>query len=142
MKRNYAQYMLLIVVFCWIAPVGCKTTANPPLPPGPGYNNAADQQMGQILAAANDFYHTVQCETQSLNWNSTAKQCVADPNVTKPLVLDPTVKQAFNTFGTSLNVANTTYLAYRNGTATESQAQTAVNAAQSQQSALPLPGAK
>lgn len=100
---------------------GCKTTA--PTPPlAPGYQNAADQQMGEILAGARSFYSTIQSESAA-----------------GKVTLSATEKQAFNTFGVSINAAEAIYLAYHSGSATQAAAQTAVNAVQSQQSALPIP---
>ena len=102
-------------------------TANPPNPVtlAPGYNNAADQQMGEILSGARAFYSSIQSQSAA-----------------GTLILTPTVKKAFNDFGISLNAAESVYLAYHNGTATQAQAQTLVNTIQTQQAALPLPGAK
>ena len=107
--------------------VGCTPTANPPTAPqiGAGYNNTADQTMGEILSGARAFYVSIQQQSAA-----------------GTLVLTPAVKQAFNTFGTSLNAAESLYLAYHAGTAAQAAAQTAVNTVQQQQAALPLPGAK
>jgi hypothetical protein len=107
--------------------IGCKPSANPPTAPqlAPGYNNAADQQMGEILSGAHAFYTSIQQQAQA-----------------GTLTLQPSVKAAFNAFGVSLNAAQTVYLSYHQGTATQSQAQTAVDKVQSEQAALPLPGAK
>ena len=125
MRRNYTQYLLLIVAFFWIAPTGCKPTTTTPAVLAPGYLSQADQQMGEILSGAHAFYASIQQQTQA-----------------GTLTLDATTKQAFNAFGASLNAAQTVYLAYHNGTATQAQAQAAVNTVQSKQAALPLPGAK
>jgi len=81
--------------------------------------------MGQILKGARDFYSSIKSQSEA-----------------GTLVLQPAVKQAFNQFGVTLNAAETVYLAYHNGQATQAAAQTAVNQVQSQQAALPLPGAK
>ena len=123
--------MGIMLVF-WLTFVGCAPTANPPTanPPtapqiGAGYNNTADQTMGEILSGARAFYVSIQQQSAA-----------------GTLVLTPAVKQAFNTFGTSLNAAESLYLAYHAGTAAQAAAQTAVNTVQQQQAALPLPGAK
>lgn len=106
--------------------IACAPSANPPAQTlAPGYQNAADQQMGEILAGAHAFYVSIE-------------QQVAGGSLT----LTPEVKTGFNTFGTSLNAAQSVYLAYHNGTATQAAAQAAVNMVQQQQAALPLPGAK
>lgn len=106
---------------------GCGAKANPTTPAqlAPGYANQADQQMGEILAGAHAFYVSIE-------------QQVAGGSLT----LTPEVKTGFNTFGTSLNAAQSVYLAYHNGQATQAAAQAAVNTVQQQQAALPLPGAK
>lgn len=138
------NFLIALVLTVPLALAGCKAATAPAQPLAPGYQNAADQQMGQILSGARAFYSTIQCETQGLNWSQATSQCVADPAITSPLVLSATVKTAFNDFGASLNAANTVYLAYHaNPTAaTQTAAQTAVNAVQQQQAALPIPGAK
>lgn len=124
MKRNYTQYLLLLVVFFWIAPTGCKPTTTTPAQLAPGYQNAQDQQMGEILAGAHNFYTSIQSQVQA-----------------GTLTMGATIKASFNDFATALNAAQTVYLAYHNGTATQAQAQAAVNTVQSKQAALPLPGA-
>jgi hypothetical protein len=78
--------------------------------------------MGQILAGARSFYSTIQSES-----------------ATGKVTLSATEKQAFNTFGVTLNSAESIYLAYHSGQATQAAAQTAVNSVQTQQSALPTP---
>lgn len=110
--------------------VGWMTACTPSATPStqalaPGYQNSADQQMGEILAGAHSFYTSIQQQSQA-----------------GTLTLDATTKAAFNQFGTALNAAQAVYLAYHNGQATQAAAQTAVNQVQSQQAALPLPGAK
>ena len=131
----------LVLMMVPLALPGCKTVTSPPQPLAPGYNNAADQQMGEILSGARGFYSTIQCETQGLNWSQLTSSCVADPKITTPMVLTAAEKTAFNDFGVSLNAANTVYLAYHAGTQTEAAAQAAVTAVQQKQAALPIPGA-
>lgn len=126
MKRYLVERACLAVILAM--PVGCATpnTATAPTPPtavAPGYFNAADQQMGQVLKGARDFYVSIQ--TQSENGS---------------LTLSANVKKAFNDFGTALNAAEAVYLAYHKGNATQDAAQSAVNVVQSKQAALPLPG--
>lgn len=115
---------------------GCAKTTGTTPPLAPGYQNSADQIMGQDLAAANGFYHTIQCETQGLNWSVTTKTCVSDSKVITPMILSATEKQAFNALATSLNVANPVYLSYHAGTATQAQAQAAIDQVKAQQNAL------
>ena len=114
--------LLILAALCLPLMACTPATTTPPL--APGYSNSADQQMGEILSGARAFYVSIQ------------QQAAAGT-----LTLDATTKQAFNTFGVSLNAAESIYLAYHNGQATQAQAQTAVNTVQSQQAALPLPGA-
>jgi hypothetical protein len=116
-------FWAVFLLTCFSA-VGCTPTTTNPAQLAPGYQNAADQQMGSILSGARAFYVSIQQQSAA-----------------GTLTLTPAVKQAFNTFGVSLNAAEAVYLAYHNGTATQAAAQTAVNTVQSQQAALPLPGA-
>ena len=114
--------ILCLVLLCPIL-AGCPSATAPPPAPAviaPGYINAADQQMGQILAGARSFYVTIQTDSAS-----------------GKVTLSATEKAAFNDFGMSLNLAETTYLAFHGGTATQAAAQAAVNVVQQKQSALP-----
>jgi hypothetical protein len=126
LKKLFASLVLSVSV---LAMVGCpgsnpSTPANP-AQLAPGYQNSADQQMGEILSGAHAFYTSIQQQSQA-----------------GTLTLSPAEKTAFNQFGVSLNAAQTVYLAYHNGQATQQAAQTAVNQVQSQQAALPIPGGK
>ena len=121
--RRLAMLAFLALAVGWMT--ACTPTTTTPAQLAPGYQNSADQQMGEILSGAHAFYQSIQQQSQA-----------------GTLTLDPTTKSAFNQFGTALNAAQTVYLAYHAGTATQAQAQTAVNQVQSQQAALPLPGAK
>jgi hypothetical protein len=127
MKRYLAAMTLCLALMVGLSGCPGTTPANPTTPAqlAPGYQNAVDQQMGEILSGARAFYTSIQ------------QQSVAGT-----LTLSPSVKTAFNTFGASLNAAESVYLAYHGGTATQAQAQALVNQVQSQQAALPLPGAK
>lgn len=130
--------ILVILAFCFPL-VGCQHNTTPANPAtlAPGFANAADQQMFQILSSARTFYSTVQCETKALNWSQAASQCVADPNIKTPMVLSAAEKTAFNKFGVALNGAEAVYQAFHAGTATQAQAQAQVSAVQAQQQALP-----
>lgn len=127
MKRYLAAMTLCLALMLGLS--GCSgsnpSTPTNPAQLAPGYQNQADQTMGSVLSGARAFYVSIQQQSQA-----------------GTLTLDPTVKASFNVFGTSLNAAETVYLAYHQGTATQAQAQAAVNQVQSQQAALPLPGAK
>ena len=96
----------------------CTPAANPTTPAqlAPGYQNSADQQMGEILSGAHAFYTSIQQQVQAGS-----------------LTMTPAVKTAFNQFGVSLNAAQTVYLAYHAGTATQAAAQTAVTESQQMQ---------
>ena len=103
---------------------GCATATAPPQPLAPGYSSTADQTMGEILAGAHACYQSIQQESAN-----------------GQMTLSATEKQAFNVFGTTLNGAQSVYLAYHASptTANLSAAQTAVNQVQTQQAALPIP---
>jgi hypothetical protein len=100
----------------------CTPSSTPSQVTAPGYSNSTDQQMGEILAGAHAFYTSIQQQ-------SAAGQ----------LALTATEKAAFNDFAVSLNAAQTVYLAYHAGTATQAAAQAAVNTVQTKQAALPTP---
>ena len=103
---------------------GCATATSPTPPLAPGYQTQADQTMGEILAGAHAFYQSIQQESAN-----------------GQMTLSATEKQAFNVFGTTLNGAQSVYLAYHaNPTSTTlAAAQSAVNQVQTQQAALPIP---
>jgi photosystem II stability/assembly factor-like uncharacterized protein len=138
--RKLALLSIWLALPLALALTGCKT-ATVAQPLAPGYINAADQQMGELLAGAGTFYNTIKCETQGLNWSQPTAACVSDPNITAPMVLNATAKLSFNDFGLALNQADSVYLAWHAGTATQAAAQAAVTAVQTKQAALPIPGA-
>ena len=117
----------ILILFALCLPMTACTPSATPTALAPGYLNSADQQMGEILSGARAFYVSIQ-QQQAAN----------------QLGLTPAAKQAFNTFGVSLNAAESIYLAYHQtpNATTQAAAQSAVNQVQSQQAALPLPGAK
>jgi len=109
---------------------GCPTasTTTPPQALAPGYLNAADQQMSEILHAAHAYY-------QRLYTDATATPPIYNPS--------PAEKAAFNQFGAYLNAADTTYKAFHAGQATQADAQTMVDQVKAQQNAVQaFPGAK
>lgn len=122
MKR-FIKVAAVFLALGWT--IGCTPKTTTPAQLAPGYNNQADQQMGEILSGAHAFYSRVQQDSAS-----------------GAMVLTATEKQAFNAFGATLNGAQAVYLAYHNGTATQAQAQAAVSQVQTQQAALPTPGGK
>src|ERR1017187_2322741 len=110
-----------------LLPLGCATATSPTPPLAPGYQTQADQTMGEILAGAHAFYQSIQQESAN-----------------GQMTLSATEKAAFNVFGTTLNGAQSVYLAYHaNPTPTTlAAAQSAVNQVQTQQAALPVPAVK
>lgn len=124
---GYSATFAVLFLSMMFGMAACTPSAKPtaPVALAPGYNNAADQQMGEILSGARGFYVSIQSQSQA-----------------GTLTLSPTVKASFNQFGVSLNAAEAIYLAYHSGQATQAAAQASVNTVQSQQAALPLPGAK
>lgn len=150
MKRRWPfvlPFCAALGLLLGMASVGCNppTTTPPPAAIAPGYLNSADQTMGQVLSGARNFYVSIQCSTmgQGTTTPVVGVPLACDPTKqVTPLVLAQTVKDAFNDFHTALNTADAVYLAYHGGSATEAQAQAAVNTVQTKQAALPLPGAK
>ena len=126
MKRLLKVAAVFLLVG-WLTGCPGNTPTNPTTPAqlAPGYQNQADQQMGSVLSGARSFYVSIQQQSAA-----------------GTLTLTPDVKAKFNQFGQYLNAAESTYLAYHNGTATQAQAQAQVNQVQTAQQALPLPGAK
>ena len=135
---------LAMLLLCSVALLGGCKTASVNTPPAPGYNNATDQQIGEIINSGTVFYRTIQCETQGKNYNVQTQACVADASITAPLALSPTEKASFNGFGIALNAAKTVYAEYHAGTATLAQAQAAATNVTTQQTALQssIPGVK
>jgi hypothetical protein len=131
MKRFIlTMFTISYLCFCGAAIIdltACTPTTTTPAQLAPGYNNQVDQTMGEVLSGARAFYVSVQQQAQS-----------------GTLTMTPQVKAAFNTFAATLNGADAAYLVYhQNPTAANlAAAQNAVNAVQTQQAALPLPGAK
>ena len=106
--RGILEFLGLLLLVPALA--GCPTATAPTPPVAPGYLNQADQMMGQVLAGAHAFYQSVQ------------QQAAAGK-----LVLAPTEKMAMNDLGVAINAAQTLYLAYHNGQATQAQAQASID---------------
>lgn len=124
----------LVLALALSAVAGCKTVSAP-TPVAPGYLNATDQQLGQTLRGARDFYRTIQCETQGQNFQELTDTCVPDTTIQK-LTLTPTEKTSFTVLAASINSAEVVYQQYHLGQATLAQVQTAVQTVTQQQSAL------
>lgn len=117
-KSTKLAVMALGFLFGIVALAGCKqTTSTAPL--APGFNNATDQTIGEVLASAHAAYTRLQQDVVAGKWTPSA-----------------TEKTALNSFALALNTADSTYLAYHNGTATLAQAQAAAQTVTDQQTAL------
>src|ERR1017187_400972 len=99
-------FLIALALALPLALTGCPASTSP-TPLAPGYINTADQQMGQILSGAHAFYQKIQQQSAS-----------------GQMVLTSAQKQAFNDFGVGINAAQTIYLSYHAGTASQAQAQT------------------
>lgn len=104
---------------------GCKTSStavNPPTAPAavaPGYTSPADQKMGEILESARNFFLTLQQEKAAGTFVPSA-----------------TEQAALNAFAATLNTALSQYTAFHQGTATQAQAQAAVDSLKTAQQQL------
>ena len=112
---------LIVQVGLLVSLSGCNNPSpTNPTTLAPGYYNAADQQMGEILSGAHAFYLSVQQQSAA-----------------GTLKLSATAKTVFNDFGASLNAADSVYLAYHQTptAANQATAQAAVNVVQTKQAA-------
>jgi hypothetical protein len=100
---------------------GCKTTTTttPTAALAPGFSSAADQTMDQVLVGAKKFYTDIQAQV-----------------IAGSYVPSEAEKTALNTFASALNTAQVVYVAYHGGTATQAQAQAAVDTVTAQQTAI------
>lgn len=98
---------------------GCHaaTTTTPPL--APGFSSQADQTMDQTLVGAHKFYTDIQAQVLAGTYTPAASE-----------------KTALNTFASALNTAQVVYIAFHAGTATQAQAQVAVDSVSAQQTSL------
>lgn len=103
--------LALLAIFLALPIVGCKTVTGPPPPLAPGYTNSFDQSAGQTLAAAHALV---------------AKAITDYPSLTPPQ--QAVEKPILNTFVTAVNTADSVYLAYHSGAATQAQVQTQLDA--------------
>lgn len=91
---------------------GCPSSVTaPPTPLAPGYTSQFDQTAGQTLAAAHALVGKAIGDYPSL---TTAQQA--------------TEKPILNAFVSAVNTADTVYLAFHNGTATQAQVQAQLTA--------------
>lgn len=121
-KIKWPLYVVLLMgIGTTLTYSGCKaaTTNTTPQALAPGYLNQADQVMGQTLVGAHAFYTTIQQDVASGKYTPSS-----------------TEKVALNNFATALNAAQLIYIGYHAGANTQAQAQAAVNALSTQQTAL------
>ena len=113
--------LALSLLFAVMIPTGCPTATSttPPAALAPGFSSQADQTLDQTLVGARGFYTSIQSQVTAGSY-----------------VPGPATVTALNAFGTALNAAEAVYLAYHGGTATLAQAQAAVAAVQTQQTAV------
>lgn len=118
MKR-FLKVAVIFLALGWT--VGCTPTVNPPTAPAMGYVDNYDQQFGQAIVAATNFYTTIQMDVN---------QGTYKPTDTELTIL--------NAFGVALNVAKGAAQVYHNqpNAANLQVAQAKVGAVQAQQSAL------
>jgi hypothetical protein len=107
--------MKLALLSVWLAlplTFGCGATATtPPAALAPGYTSQFDQTAGQALAAAHALVAKATADYPTL----TAAQ-------------QATEKPILNAFVSAVNAADTVYLAFHNGTATQAAVQAQLNA--------------
>lgn len=125
LRKRIGALALIFGMGIAVGLLGCKTnTVTAPL--APGYQNSADQKIGQTLAGANWFYTSVQCSTLGQGFSQTTHAC--DPTVAVQKYTPAAAeKTALNELSLAINTANAIYLQYHNGQATLQQAQDAVN---------------
>lgn len=98
---------------------GCATATAPTPPVAPGYTSAADQTLGESLAAVNAFVGQ-----EKINY---AAETPAQQATEKPYL---------NSLITATNLANAAYQSFHAGTQTLAQAQTAYASAKTAQDQL------
>jgi hypothetical protein len=111
---------LLVFAFC-LPMFGCGAvnSATPPAALAPGYLSAADQTVGEGLAAVNSFV-----TQEKVNYAAATATAQAAEKAT------------LNALITATDLANAAYTAYHAGTGTLPAAQTALTTAQNAQAAL------
>lgn len=125
---NKLRKALSVTLLVAIMPItGCVTASSttPPAALAPGYLNSVDQTLGQSLAAFHAFALKATADYTSL---TPAQQALE--------------KAPLNAFVLAVNTADTLYLAYHQGTATQQQVQTAVTNASTAQAAYTAVGVK
>lgn len=113
------KFRILALSLALLPMFGCGAVSAPATPPAPGYSSAADQTLGQSLAALNAFVLQEKINYAQL----TAAQQAPE-------------KAALNALIDATNIANAAYTAFHAGTGTLAQAQTALTTAQGAQGQL------
>ncbi len=108
-----------VLLIAPISPMGCAKATAPMPPLAPGYQNTADQTMGQTLAAAHAFYQKLQQDS-----------------LAGTITLSSQEKTALNDLQVAINIAQTAYLAFHAGTGTQAAAQSAVDSVQAKQATV------
>jgi hypothetical protein len=113
---------LIMVCALGVSLSGCtpkSTSTTPPAALAPGFSSQADQTMDQVLVGGKQFYTDIQAKVVAGTYVPAASE-----------------KAALNTFASALNTAQVVYIAFHAGTATQAQAQAAVDTVTAQQTAL------
>lgn len=112
--------ILLSLALC-LPIIGCGAvqSTTPPAALAPGFSSQADQVMDQVLVGAKKFYTDIQAQIVAGTYTPAA-----------------TEKASLNTFASALNTAQVVYIAFHAGTATQAQAQAAVDTVTTQQTSL------
>jgi hypothetical protein len=103
--------LALLSIFLALPLLGCPSATAPAPPLAPGYTTQFDQTAGQTLAAAHALVAKATADYPSL---TPAQQA--------------TEKPILNAFVSAVNTADSVYLAFHQGTATQAQVQTQLNA--------------
>lgn len=112
---------ILLALALFLPMDGCRAvqSTTPPATLAPGFSSQADQTMDQVLVGAKKFYTDIHAQVVAGTYNPA-----------------PAEKTSLNTFASALNTAQVVYIAYHGGTATQAQAQAAVDGVTAQQTAL------
>lgn len=113
LKLRHPHFLTLALV---IGSIGCGAVNSPTPPLAPGYASQADQTFGQTLSALHAFAQQAQIDYNRL---TVAQQTP--------------VKQPLNNFIAAVNAADSVYLAFHQGQATQAQVQSALTIAQTNQ---------
>lgn len=119
MKKILIQAMVLGMCLVPISGCGAVNSTTPPAAVAPGYLNQADQIMGEVLQSAHALYYRLQQDS-----------------LTGKFVPSPAEVTVLNNLQVALNSAQPIYIAYHNGTATQNQAQIAVDSVKQNQAAV------